>query len=679
MTVEIFNANLATTTVSSGGTDSPSSGTSETWTVASSTGFPIASSSAIPSTQFHVADPAHPSEMIAVTNVSGTTWTVTRGADGTVTTTHSTGFTVYQVVTTSGLDKFPQVAVPLSGDETGVKDTAAINAIIQNGAAALLQAGTYYTTNLLVDTYGAIMGSGLNTILQAVSGTTGYMIALKTPATTKQITLCDFTLVPNTGSLGGILLDNTGFTPIDPFVPYDPLHSLEHVFVLGAGGDAFHFDNNARELRVRNCVQYYAGGYGFYLGPGAAADGAGCTDSHFTDCTSGSSVNHGWYIADTASNNMFTSCKSFYSGFNESTGEWGTTECGFEILGAFCTFVGCSAQQAALHGFDLNGCQNVTVTGCEADTNSAGAGVVTGVGINAFGTTLCSIVGNTGSLNTFDPPGTQAYGIQLTGTMFSMSVIGNSIGGSISTLNSAFTNGGQNAIIDPSITQLNYPYFLTEMGLLGLVSPPSTSQYFALLYGYDGSDGNGYAQPATVTGAGLGSASPLLLQMSEYAATSPVTIANTTQLTSLGSLTVSADDPVAGARYRVIAHGTLGTEATPGSATVDLRWGGTAGTLLTSIATGTTATALTASLSAVPLKIEGEVEFSTIASVTGWLEIEWRNSTSGTVPSTYALSSFTSPVTVTTASTEAFSLDWKWATGNAANTISVISSFERIS
>ena len=96
MATELFSANRATTAVPSGGTDAPSGGTQETWTVASSAMFGAASTGV---SQFHVADPAAPSEMILVTNVSGTTWTVTRGAEGTTPVTHSAGFTVYQVIT----------------------------------------------------------------------------------------------------------------------------------------------------------------------------------------------------------------------------------------------------------------------------------------------------------------------------------------------------------------------------------------------------------------------------------------------------------------------------------------------------------------------------------------------------------------------------------------------------
>ena len=95
---ELFIADLATTTVSSGGTTAPSSGATETWTVASSAMFGAAATGV---SQFHVADALQSasSEVIAVTNVSGTTWSVTRGADGTTPVAHVGGFTVIQVVT----------------------------------------------------------------------------------------------------------------------------------------------------------------------------------------------------------------------------------------------------------------------------------------------------------------------------------------------------------------------------------------------------------------------------------------------------------------------------------------------------------------------------------------------------------------------------------------------------
>jgi hypothetical protein len=101
--VEIFT-NDASTTVSSGGTDSPAAGTSQSWTVNSSTGFPAAVANA---TGFHVIDPANPDEVMLVTNVSGTTWTVTRGVEGPVV-MHASGFTVIPYLSAAVLSSMVQ-------------------------------------------------------------------------------------------------------------------------------------------------------------------------------------------------------------------------------------------------------------------------------------------------------------------------------------------------------------------------------------------------------------------------------------------------------------------------------------------------------------------------------------------------------------------------------------------
>lgn len=102
MAVDIFTNN-ATTTVTSGGGTTPASGSSETWTVASASGFPSASNTASPPTQFRIIDPAATSEVMLVTNVSGTSWTVTRGAESTTPVAHVTGFTIRHTVTAGWL------------------------------------------------------------------------------------------------------------------------------------------------------------------------------------------------------------------------------------------------------------------------------------------------------------------------------------------------------------------------------------------------------------------------------------------------------------------------------------------------------------------------------------------------------------------------------------------------
>jgi hypothetical protein len=97
---DIFASNGPTATVSSGGTTAPAAGTSETWTVTSSAGFPAAVTGI---SQFRVADKALPSEIMIVTSVSGTTWTVTRGAESTTPVAHAANWTVYQALTTGVL------------------------------------------------------------------------------------------------------------------------------------------------------------------------------------------------------------------------------------------------------------------------------------------------------------------------------------------------------------------------------------------------------------------------------------------------------------------------------------------------------------------------------------------------------------------------------------------------
>ena len=91
-------ANQPFTSVVSGGSNAGSIGTVETWTVSTSGPFPGASTGV---SQFHVTDVAAgaTSEIIAVTNVSGNTWTVTRGAENSTPIAHQAGFGVTQVLT----------------------------------------------------------------------------------------------------------------------------------------------------------------------------------------------------------------------------------------------------------------------------------------------------------------------------------------------------------------------------------------------------------------------------------------------------------------------------------------------------------------------------------------------------------------------------------------------------
>lgn len=142
MAVELF-ANLALTTVSSGGTTAPAPGTTESWTVASSSTFPAAVSGV---SQFHIQedDPTKQSEIILVTNVSGTTWSVTRGVEGTTPVAHTAGFTVIQTVTNSWLSTVRTTAVALTAADIG---------------AGTFPAGNYtFQGNVTSSTDGTVLG-----------------------------------------------------------------------------------------------------------------------------------------------------------------------------------------------------------------------------------------------------------------------------------------------------------------------------------------------------------------------------------------------------------------------------------------------------------------------------------------------------------------------------------------
>lgn len=105
MATELF-ADYYKWTVTSGGNTAPSPGTTETWTVSSATGAPAASTGVSQFRIVDIADSASPPEVILVTNVSGTTWSVTRGAEGGSTWAHGTNFIVVPVVTATALGTF---------------------------------------------------------------------------------------------------------------------------------------------------------------------------------------------------------------------------------------------------------------------------------------------------------------------------------------------------------------------------------------------------------------------------------------------------------------------------------------------------------------------------------------------------------------------------------------------
>ena len=147
---EVFQNNPSTTVIS-GGNDAPSPNTPETWTVASDTGWPTATMGV---TQFHVGDPAAPSEVILVQATSGTSWNVIRGAEGSQPVAHAANFTIAQVVTAGWLGAISFVN-PMTSPGDMVAGTA-------SGLAVRVPGNTTSTKEFLTST-----GSGTSASLPA--------------------------------------------------------------------------------------------------------------------------------------------------------------------------------------------------------------------------------------------------------------------------------------------------------------------------------------------------------------------------------------------------------------------------------------------------------------------------------------------------------------------------------
>lgn len=630
----------------------------------------------------------------------------------------------------------PWIFIQPSTDMSGTTDTLAINNALAAGNWVQLGKGTYYVSNLLLESYSGLIGVSTSTIVKGVSGTTGYVVALKTPASSQRTMLRDFSIDANQTSLGAVNLDNTGFG-----TAIDPLHTIDNVVVISCGADAFHFDNSMRELRVARTYVHYSVGFAYYIG-------AGCTDSRFEAMTSGPSNLHGFEII--GNNNLFVNIKAFYAGYNGST--WDDTQSGIHLNGcAYVTIVSSGGQQNGLHGIFLDGATYCSVTGNETDTNNSGGGT-TGCGIYVNASTYCTVMGNVGGNNGILSPGAQVYGVAVngvnTGTWIGMNTVQGTAAsfGYISGYGYLLVDGSAVDLSGAAYVKLSPPVYaaatvqaLTSSGTItttgnaglipvtetanvnsmilgvptnpnsqltivnrsgfsitfaasgtshvaggtGEVIPPYSSRLFiydtttTLWYGELGSPvyagANGLAQVTNPSGL------VSFLQQSQAAAVTSIT-ATAATIKSLGAISIPANDPIAGARYKFTGVAQVGTAATAPTATLDVRWGGTSGTLLLSLVTGTTSPGLSINLVNAPCLIEAELNFITSTTVEGWLRMTLLNSTTTSNAAATSLATITTAVSVTTTSAESLTVNWTWSAAASGTTIKMgTSSFERVS
>lgn len=138
MSVELY-ANQPQTVVSTGGTTT----TDTTFTVATPGAFQAASSSATPKTYFAITDVANTSEIMYVTNVSGSTWTVLRAQEGTTAVAHSSGWTARQLITAGSLQGLKNTPGATSAVTLNTSTTETVIATYQPPASQIVAGATF--------------------------------------------------------------------------------------------------------------------------------------------------------------------------------------------------------------------------------------------------------------------------------------------------------------------------------------------------------------------------------------------------------------------------------------------------------------------------------------------------------------------------------------------------------
>jgi hypothetical protein len=415
--------NNTTGTVSSGGGDAPASGTVENWTITSPTGFPSSLTSG--KGEFHIADVALPSEKILVTAISGGSWTVTRGVEGSTPVVHAADFTIEQIVTAADFSGFQQGSVFPSGDTTGVTDNVTIATAMASGEMVLQPGGQYYVTApMTLVTNGYISGNDATISPgSSFSGTTGLLTLAGTVANTvvRDLTLQDSWTI---SGLTGVYYLGAGQSV--------PNNYLSHVVCREFDGPGFTIaaSSDSASAHLDNCIAYGNLGDGFQL----------TIDQVVVNCEAGFNEGHGFHCMSGSSNVYLSNCLAWFNGVDPQNNTWTSsgTSCGYFIdnSGQYIQLGNCHAQQNGLHGYAVGATSGgsgyafeCALTGCGADTNGA-YGSVTAHGVFLSGAYGCVITGTTGYNNSDLSPGSQQWGIYMDGACTDTVVIGNTIVGS---------------------------------------------------------------------------------------------------------------------------------------------------------------------------------------------------------------------------------------------------------
>ena len=562
MAVEVF-ANVPTTTVSSGGTDAPASGTQQTWTVTSSALFPAVSSSATPPTQIHIADVALNSEIIQVINISGTTWTVVRGAESTTPVAHTAGFTIYQVVSAGAYAQLRStdwlnVVTMFGADNTGVADSTtpiqnAVNAA-PDGRAVYLPAGTYKTTSPLTLTPGTVLigDSGWDaftfgdcgTVIKPSSGFSGTEV-LYLPdvasAATQGMVLRDFGI--DGSSLPGTTDGIRAFGPVIKTV-------IQNIAITGctgwgincvqdsgvSSGNTYPYDWEVSHVRIHQCA-------------GGGASLPDHTDSTWIDVYvlgCGGTSGHGFQFTVAPGNSHFIGCRAEWTGTGDGwhlTGAWGNN-------GTFM-MTACSTDRNQKNGFYCDATGSFTpvmLANCRfnRDGRNSGSGGGSYAGVQLTSATVPVIFDNVVVTPGVDDDGSGTnspqIGLIATGSTY-ISVASGWLWGA----STAISNGGSNTAfrVGPNV-----------MLTTGTTASPS--------YDYDNSWGTDSGSDWTLGGGGrlyLGSATAPACAAGAAAGGTPPAPVVTKATDAAGIITFgTGTSPGAGDMVDVTFHRAYGTE-----------------------------------------------------------------------------------------------------------------------
>ena len=334
MAEEVY-ANDAETVVSVGGTSAAAGGSAETWIVATPGAFPAASSTAPRPTTFHVADPAFPAEVVAVTDTSGPSWTVIRGAEGSTPVAHSPGFTVKQVVTAEVLASLRDAPAAFNvkteflaaGDGVTVDSAPFNNAIAALGAAGggtlLVPAGTYVMSDVMFGSDITVRGAGM-----------GATIFLMDPAARSGAVVCRVAPASQVNATTNMVLRD---------------------LTIDGNKDVWGPDSDQK-------------GYGYYLGQGTQGliSHCKCINVEIRNCLTYS------FDVENATDISLESCWAHDNGYATGTGTEHNCD-GFTLIGSDITAVNCqsydNAQRGYLCGQDNVNWARINLIGCSASGN----------------------------------------------------------------------------------------------------------------------------------------------------------------------------------------------------------------------------------------------------------------------------------------------------------------------